>query len=268
MNTTSRSRFLDFLAGGALLLVFATILLIVAWPAAAGIQEDSLAYMPYVSSPLIPVDEYETDFTDDIGSWKAVRWLKSASYDVGHGDGSMDVTVKSNHSYVIVSPLVPGPHRSYAVTFKAKIKDPQDKDQYGAVFSADSNGLPCPGDNTDSCFNRYYEFRSRYRDTGGEKYFEYRLRRIDGHDSNNVEMGEDLVEWTRATGVNAEDWIKWEIRFRSSGHIYVKANNNEQPAYARDNKYHDQRYFGLMARTNEHGDALVHFDKFEIVKEE
>ena len=110
-----------------------------------------------------------------------------------------------------------------------------------------------------SCFNRYFESRSRYLNIGGEKYAEYRLRRIDGHDSNNVEMGEDLVEWTRAEGVNAEDWIKWEIRFRSSGHIYVKANSNEQPAYARDNKYQDQRYLGLMARTNEHSDALVHF---------
>ncbi len=268
MNNESRLSILFSLLGGVLVLLFAAILLIVAWPAAAGEEEDSLAYMPFVSSPLIPVDEYKTDFTDDIGSWVPVRWLKSASYDVSHGAGSLDVKLKSNHSYVILSPLVPGPDRSYAVTFKAKIKDPQDKDQYGAVFSADRSGLPCPGDNTDSCFNRYYEFRSRYRDFDGEKYVEYRLRRIDGHDSNNVEMGVDLIEWTRATGLNAEDWIKWEIRFRSSGHIYVKANNNEQAANARDNKYHDQRYFGLLVRTNEHSDALVHFDKFEIVKED
>ena len=112
-----------------------------------------------------------------------------------------------------------------------------------------------------------HEFRARYRDDG-EKYFEYRIRRIDGHDEDNVEIGEDLVEWTRAEGVDAEEWIKWEIRFRSSGHLYVKADNREQPAYARDNKFSDQRYFGLLARTNEKTDALVHFDKFEISKED
>jgi hypothetical protein len=246
----------------------------VAWPAAAGVQEDSFAYLPYVASPLVPVDQYSTGFDSGIGTWVPVRWNPSADYHVKHNDGCdsgrcgfLDVAVKSNHSYVIASPLIPGPTRSYTIIFRSKLNDAKDKHQYGAVSSADAAGVLCPGDNSAGCFNKYYEFLVRFRDGGEEDFLEYRIRRIDGHDENNVATGEVLVDWTKAEGVHAAEWNKWEIRFRASGNIEIKANNHEQPAYARDNKFQEQRYFGLIARTNEQDKALVLFDKFEIVKE-
>jgi hypothetical protein len=242
-----------------------------ALPVTAEPAEDSYIFLPLVNSPLVPVDQYETDFKDGIGTWKAVRWHKDADYDLTHNAGCvggrcefLDVAVKNDNSYVIASPLIAGPERSFKITFHARLQDRQDKHQYGAIFSADAGGAPCPGDNADRCFNRYYEFLVRYRDSGGEKYLEYRIRRIDSHDSNNVEIGEDLVEWTRAEGVNPEDWNKWEIRVRASGHIYVYAENREQPAYTRDNKFLDQRFFGLVTRTSENKGAYTHFDNFKI----
>lgn len=275
MKKESHLRLFIPMIGGMFVLALAAVLMMVAWPAAAGVQEDSFAYLPYITSPLVPVDEYETDFNEGIDTWSAVRWYRTASYDVKHNQdciaghcGFLDVRVKSNNSYAIVSPLIPGPTRSYAVTFRAKIEDPEDKDQYGAVFSGDVSEPPCPDDNTTNCFNRYYDFRARYRNTDGEKYVEYRLRRIEGHDSNNVAFGEELIDWTKAEGVNPDEWTKWEIRFRSSGHIFVKANNKEQPANARDNHFHDQRQFGLIVQNGQHMDTLVHFDNFKIVKED
>jgi hypothetical protein len=230
--------------------------------------------MPFAASPLVPVDAYEAGFSEGIESWTAVRWNVGADTSVKHNAdchagrcGFLDMLAQTNHSYVIASPLIPGPTRSYAITFRTKIEDAQDKDQYGAIFSADRSSLPCPGDNTDACFNRYYEFRARYRDDG-QKYMEYRLRRIDGHDQNNIEIGEDIIPWTLAEGVKIDEFNKWEIRFRSSGHIYIKANNDEQSAYGRDNKHKDQRYFGLMARSNESSNVLVHFDDYKIVAED
>ncbi len=242
-----------------------------ALPVTAEPVQEYFTFLPLVSSPLVPVDQYETDFKEGIESWQAVRWHKDADYEVKHDDscigshcGFLDVAVGNDNSYVIASPLIAGPERSFKITFRARLQDRQDKHQYGAIFSADAGSVPCPGDNVGSCFNRYYEFLTRYRDSGGEKYLEYRIRRIDGHDSNNVEIGEDLVEWTRAEGVNPDDWNKWEIRVRASGHIYVRAENRDQPAYTRDNKYLDQRFFGLVTRTSENKGAYVQFDAFKI----
>ncbi len=257
-----------------LILTAAAMLYIIgsaALPVTAEPAEDSFIYMPLVSSPLIPVDEYETDFKESIGSWRAVRWHKGADIAVKHDDscigshcGFLDVAVNNDNAYAIASPLIAGPERSFQITFRARLQDRKDKHQYGTIFSADAGGGSCPGDNMSSCFNRYYEFLVRYRDSGGEKYLEYRIRRIDGHDENNVEIGEDLVEWTRAEGVNPDDWNKWEIRVRDSGHIYVRAENRDQPAYARDSKYLDQRFFGLVTRTSENKGAYAHFDNFKI----
>lgn len=236
--------------------------------------QDAFAYMPFVVTSDAPVDVYETDFNEGIGSWQPVRWTSGAPHEVKFNDdchhgrcGLLDVIVSDKTSYVIASPLIPGPDRSFRITFHARLQDAKDTDQYGAVFAADRSGASCPGNNLDGCFNQYYEFRVRYRDDG-EKYLEYRIRRVDGHDEGNVEFGDDIIEWTRAENVDATDWNKWEIRFRASGRLEVRANNQDQPAYGRDNKFLEQRYFGLMAYTNDSSEAYVHFDDFKIEKED
>ncbi len=269
MPTYHRTRFMILSGLGASLIMVAALVLVFAGPAAAGPQADSMAFLPYVSSPAAPpVDAYETDFTDSIEPWKAVRWQTGASFDVDHnGAGYLDLEVNTKEHYAIVSPLIAGPTAPYNILFRAKLHDRKDKAQFGAIFGADWNGAPCPGDNSDGCFNQYYEVRVRYRDVNGEQYLEYRILRIDGHDENNIEQIKDLVEWTRVEGANADDWNKWEVRYGSRGTIRVRANNLEQVESASDSKYTSSRYFGLYAKAGENGDTDASFDKFSIVKE-
>jgi hypothetical protein len=270
MKTMLYSRILILSGLAASLITIILFALAAASTAVAGPQADAKTFLPIVVSPLVPVDAYETDFNDGIEPWKKVRWTKGATTDVEHnGSGYLDVEVNTKDSYVIVSPLVPGPHASYNLIFHAKLHDRKDKAQYGAIFGGDWDGAPCPGDNTDGCFNHYFEFRVRYRDVNGVQSLEYRIRRVDGHDGNNTQDPvKDLVDWTTATNVDPEDWNKWEVHYGTSGHIRVKANNQEQAESARDGKYTQSRYFGLYAKAGDNGDTEASFDKFSIVREE
>ena len=252
------------------------LVVIVAWPAAAEPGASSVAYLPVITSPpAVPVDTYETDFDDGIEPWEMVRWQKGGSYDLKHESGCdsdhcgfLELDIDDSETYAIVSPLILGPNRPYVIEIRAQLRDRQDKHQYGVVFGGDWDSSACPGNNTDSCFNNYYEFRVRYRDDGGEPYLEYRLRRIDGHDNNNVEEGKDLVEWTRADGVNAEDWHKWSVRYGVRGNITFKVDNNDLPESANDTKYDGPAYFGVIARAGDNGDARARFNSFSIARDE
>ena len=253
--------------------MFAVVVLIsvIAWPALAQPDADSVAYLPILTSPQVPTELYETEFEGSIDPWKLVRWQKNGSYDLGHDSGCdsghcsfLDLDVNDAETYAIASPLILGPNPPYEIEFRAKLRDRQDKHQYGVVFGADRQPGECPGDNTDTCFNHYYEFRVRYRDVAGDKYLEYRLRRIDGHDGNNVEQGTDLVEWTRADGLNADDWHKWTVRYSTRRNFSFKADNNELPGSAQDTKYDNPFYFGVLSRAGDNGDARARFDNFSI----
>ena len=275
MNNESRNRSSILIGASALLLALLAIILIMAGPTAADTQGDALAFLPLVVSPILPVDQYETGFDSGIEPWKAVRWQSNSSHTVTHDDGCenslcgfLKLEEQPERSYVIASPLIAGPKRSYNIVFRAKWENPKDQQQYGAIFSADASGQPCPGDNTTACFNRYYELLVRYRSVEGVKSVEYRLRRVDGHDENNVPITKNLTDWTKAEGAKLDDFNKWEIIFRASGQMYVKLNNNEQAANARDNKYNDQRYFGVITGTYLGDHAKVRFDRFRIEKQE
>ena len=71
----------------------------------------------------------------------------------------------------------------------------------------------------------------------------------------------------RAEGVDAEDWVKWNVRYGSRGSISFKANNSELPGSAEDKKYDDPLYFGVYAKAGENGDTEASFDKFSIEAE-
>lgn len=251
---------------------FMLLLLLMAWPAGAQEDPSPRIYLPIMRAPIVALDAYETEFADSIDPWQAVRWQKGINFDVTHEDGCdsghcgfLDVDVDNAESYTIVSPLIQGPGIPYDIEFRAKLRDREDKHQYGVVFGADRSLDPCPGDNTDACFNRYYEFRVRYRDENGQQFLEYRLRRVDGHDNNNVEQGEDLLPWTRAEGIPADDWVKWEVRYGTRGDITFKANNQELPGSVNDRRHDDPLYFGVFARAGDNGDVRARFDKFSLV---
>ena len=260
---------------GILLFALVILLLAVALPALAEPGASTGIFLPFVTSPLAPVETYKTGFDESIVPWQLVRWQKNGSYDLDHDDGCdsghcgfLDLEVDNQETYAIASPLLLGPNPPYEIKFEAKLRDREDKDQVGAVFGADWEDGNCPGDNADTCFNHYYEFRVRYRNDNGDKFLEYRLRRVDGHDGNNVEEGKDLVEWTRADGVNADDWHKWTVRFGVRGGMTFKVDSHTLPGSAQDNKYGGATYFGLMGRAGDNSNAKARFNEFSIIREE
>ena len=273
MNNKSQFQSMFPITAIALLLAFVGIILIMTGPTAADTQGDAVIFLPFVTSPILPVDKYETSFDSSIEPWTAVRWHENSSHTLSHDAGCenslcgfLNLEEQAYRSYVIASPLIEGPNRPYSIVFRAKWHKPKDQQEYGAIFSADAAGQPCPGDNTSTCFNRYYEVLVRYRSVEGAKSVEYRIRRIDGHDENNAPIAKNLTDWTEAVGAKLDDFNKWEIIFRESGQINVKMNNDEQAAYARDNKYDDQRFFGVITGTYLGDHALVKFDRFRIEK--
>lgn len=271
MNKNER-RAIHFGLGG--IIAIACLVLLVAAGATAASLANAPAFLPVVANPLVIATEYRTEFENDIAPWQPVRWQKGANFAVDHEDGCdgghcgfLDVQVENQEMYTIASPLLLGAAPPYEITFRAKFKDRRDKHQYGVVFGADWQDGPCPGDNTNGCFNHYFEFRVRYRDVNGDQFLEYRLRRVDGHDGNNVEQGEDLVNWTRADGIDAADWVKWQVRYSSRRNITFKANNMELPGSAQDSRYDNPSYFGAFARAGDIGDAHARFDQFHIIAE-
>ena len=183
MNTILRSRLLILSGFGASLILVTAFVLVMAGSAIAGPQAKWVVYLPHVSSPPEPIESYETNFEDSIEPWEAVRWQKGADFAVEHNSGCdsghcgfLDFKVNTTQSYAYVSPLIEGPEPPYTIMFRAKQNDLKDQIQYGMVFGADWQDGPCPGDNTDSCFNHYYEFRVRHRVVGGDKYVQYRRK--------------------------------------------------------------------------------------------
>ena len=85
---------------------------------------------------------------------------------------------------------------------------------------------------------------------------------------SKVEQGTDLVDWTRAEGVNADDWHKWSVRYGVRGGISFKVDNQDLPGSAEDKKYDDPLYFGVMSRAGDNGDARARFDNFKIAAED
>ena len=40
---------------------------------------------------------------------------------------------------------------------------------------------------------------------------EMKLKRMDGHDSDNNNFGPDLIDWTRVSDVDEDGFIEWDI---------------------------------------------------------
>jgi hypothetical protein len=63
----------------AVLFVFVALLAAIALPAMAQPDADSVAFLPFVTSPQVPTELYETEFEGSIEPWKMVRWQKNGS---------------------------------------------------------------------------------------------------------------------------------------------------------------------------------------------
>jgi len=274
MKTVRGSSILTLFGLLAFLALFTAFVMIFSGPAFAGQQTEWVVYLPHVVVPQEPLDSYESDFTGSVEPWGAVRWKEGTVFTVEHYPGCdggrcgfLDLAVSTPQTYVNVSPLIEGPQPPYDIRFRAKQNNIKDRVQYGMVFGADWQKGPCPGDNTGNCFNQYYEFRVLHRVLGADKFVQYRIRRIDGMDENqNEAYFVTLLNWTQAAGVDAEDWIEWEVHYGSDGHMTIKANGQEQEGSAYDDTYIDSLYFGIAARGGPYGNTEARFDEFSIFK--
>ncbi|MFN2163007.1 MAG: hypothetical protein ACK2UN_13115, partial [Candidatus Promineifilaceae bacterium] len=223
-----------------------------------------------------PSGDYDKNFTNNIDGWEARRWTDGTSYDLSHDGGSDDgrqgflnllVNTKDSH-YVIASPLVAGPEPPYNIETTVKLRsDRNTGDQYGIIFGGNYTGGPCPATDFSTCFTHYYELRIRFfYDSGLDKdKMEFKLKRIDSHDSNNNNSGPDLIEWTRLSSklVDENGFIEWDVNVDSDGKIKIAAND-EPVGSAKDTKYIDNLYFGVIVRTEDEPNAEAKYDYFKI----
>ncbi|MDX1413741.1 MAG: hypothetical protein R3293_06090 [Candidatus Promineifilaceae bacterium] len=223
-----------------------------------------------------PDQDYRDTFTDTIVPWEARRWTNNADFALQHRSdcdeggrcGFLELDVKNNEKYVIVSPLVQSKSYPYNIEIEARLMPksgsdyPRDQAQYGVIFGGNWNGAACPATDFSSCFTQYYELRVRFRSVNDKEFFEYKLKRIDGHDANNQSFGPDLIDWTKVDA-NPKKFVEWDINVSSDAKIRISMNNNHVGT-AQDDKYLDNRYFGFEVRTGNQDGSRVKLDYFKI----
>lgn len=217
-----------------------------------------------------PSGIYLDDFTNDISGWESRRARSGANYAVNHRSdsdggrqGQLEISLSSQEGFVIVSPLVQSKAPPYNIEVYAKLKEPKDRQMYGIVFGADWNGSACAAPSSPNCFTRYYELRVQYRDFGGQRFQEVKLKRIESHDGNGEPEGPTLIDWKKGGNVNADDWVEIDINVTADGKIRISWNG-KFIAETQDATLLSQRYFGLMLITKENGNARVKYDYIKI----
>ena len=265
----------------ALILVAAFMIVLLLDPGSIAAEPDTPAtavvevftFLPMVvSGTTEPAASYETDFTGTIVPWEARRWSQGPDFVIKHDDGCdagecgfLDIKVNNSQAYVIASPMeaVQAPF-TYHIKTRAKLLERNDGDAYGIIFGGNGSANQCPTPDFSTCFTEYYEFRVRYRDDNGEKFLEWKLKRVEGHDANNQNFGPDIIDWKRVDNVNPDSWVKWDIEVHNNGQMYIHADNMKQAGSAKDSTYIHNLYFGLMGRSSDSGGAHVLFDMFKI----
>ncbi len=256
------------------------------------INNPSRVNMPYIAyevtpTPALPTptptptpnpnQDYIDNFEFDIDGWLPRRWSDDAEYNYQHRSdcdqggrcGFLEVEVKNNQAYVIMSPLIPAKDLPYNIEVIARLMPkedgnyPKDQAQYAIIFGGNWNGEECPAGDFSYCFTQYYELRVRFRDLGNDnRFLEYKLKRIDGHDDNNQNFGPDLIDWDKF-GADPKKFVEWDITVEADGDIKIAANDKflgEED----DSTYINNRYFGVEARTGSKEDSRVKFDYFKI----
>jgi hypothetical protein len=221
------------------------------------------------ATPIPQGGDYRDNFTDTIVPWNARRWTLGTAFNLIHRSdceenrcGFLELTVNSSSSYVIASPLIQSRPYPYNIELKAKQKDKEDGHSYGIIFGGNWNGQACPEPNFNSCFTQYYELRVEFKEDGADRYLRYKLKRVDGHDSNNQNIGPDLIDWTRVNA-NPDTFVEWDVNVSQSGTIRISANNNPVGS-ANDTTYLNNRYFGFIGRTSGNRDSRVKVDYYKI----
>lgn len=212
------------------------------------------------------------DFSNDIDGWDARRWDQSATGQYGYRhradsdggrQGALELELLSEESYFVVSPLVQGKAAPYNIEYIAKLKNPEDRQMHGLIFGATWNGQPCPATDFSSCFTTYYELRVQYREFGGNRFQEMKLKKITGHDASGEPVGPTLIDWVKGANVGTDDWVEVDVNVSADGWIRLVFNGKFR-AEVRESEWVNNPYFGLMLITRENGDARVKYDYLKI----
>lgn len=216
------------------------------------------------SDTLTVIGSYEDSFSANNTGW-AMRRTDTGEHLVTYrNNDQLQLELSGTDNYVIVSPMVPAPLIPYRIEIDARIYLPADRHMLGIIFGADWNASTCPVPGYTSCFNTYYELRLQYR-SGTTPYIEYKLKRIDGHDSNNEPYGPDLIDWTRVTGAVPDGWNVWAIEVEPDGDIKVFLGSTNIGT-VRDTTLPSfiHTYFGVKAETKQNDDVIARFDRVTV----
>ena len=243
------------------------------------VEYPSKTHLPFITygipnvtpTPTItPGDSYFKGFSNNIDPWVKVRWSDGADSELSHSDtcdgdicGFLNLKVDKTDHYAIVSPKEPSKPYPYTIETEAKIRSPRhDKDSYGIIFGASTNGQVCPVNDFSTCFNHYYELRVRYRDSGGNQWIEFKLVRVEGHDENNQPIGTDLIGWTEINE-DPDSVVEWDVKVKENGDIVIKADE-DKVGEANDGTFLNNPYFGLIVTSGPNGSSEVKFGYYEV----
>ena len=231
--------------------------------------EDNRAPLATPTPTITPGEVYYKGFTNNINPWEEVRWSNGADYELGHSDdcdgdicGFLNLKVDQSDHYTIVSPKIPSKPYPYTIETEAKIRSPrEDKDSYGIIFGASTDGQVCPANDFSTCFEHYYELRVRYRDNG-DNWLEFKLVSVGGHDENNQAIETDLIPWTKVTQ-DPDIFAEWDVDVKANGDLIVKVSDDEV-GRTNDSKFINNPFFGLVVRSGPIGPSEVKFDHYEV----
>jgi uncharacterized repeat protein (TIGR01451 family) len=212
------------------------------------------------------VGAYFADFDDPDSGW-TVRRASTDNWNVFYRDTNdhLQAEVDGTREYIVVSPLRPAPALDYELEMAARFKDVEDRDTYSLIFNGEWDGGDCPNDNLTGCFDRYYWFRVQYQANDGDPYLEFKLQRVIGHTAENDPVTENLIDWTKVSSADPDDWNEWQVKVEDDGDIkiYLAGIRIDE---VRDTYYLDnpEDYWGLGVQTKDESDATVRFDYYGV----
>lgn len=212
------------------------------------------------------VAAYFADFDDPDSGW-TVRRASTDNWNVFYRDTNdhLQAEVDGTREYIVVSPLRPAPALDYELEMAARFKDVEDRDTYSLIFNGEWSGGECPNDNLTGCFDQYYWFRVQYRTNDGDPYLEFKLQRVIGHTGENDPVTENLIDWTKVSSADPDDWNEWQVKLEDDGDIkiYLAGVRIDE---VRDTYYLDnpEDYWGVGVQTKDESDATVRFDYYGV----
>lgn len=217
-----------------------------------------------VWSNLLPVvGNYRDDFNNTGSNWDMRRQdTDDVDNNVFYDGGQFVLRILGRYDYVLASPVMPAPQPPYRIDTKVRWTGVDNLHTYGIVFGGDWNGQPCPNSDFSSCFNHYYRLMVLW--SGSPSKLKMQLKRIDFHDGKNQGRGATLIDW-RDVGANKppREFQIWSIEVNPNGQIKVYINGN-LVGTASDSTFIDDRYFGVLASTNEYSGLRAEFDWFQV----